>query len=207
MESAPAGYGQPKQGQPAAQPAAGREEVVTTHVPNSVPSAPVPPADNPVRNRPMGRSMGLSLKELSENKPKNEEVARSAAPEAAAKVVATAFDEPKLVAAWDRYAATIDKKVYLKNTMINCKPKLQADFCFEVAVHNPGQREELINNSIYILPFLRKELNNGRVQMRIRIIEGNEKHLAYTSAEKYQHLLEINPLLAKLKDEFDLRLE
>ena len=111
--------------------------------------------------------------------------------------------------------------------MINCKPKLQADFCFEVAVHNPGQREELINNSIYILPFLRKELNNGRVQMRIRIIEGNEKHLAYTSrvqmririiegnekhlaytsAEKYQHLLEINPLLAKLKDEFDLRLE
>lgn len=207
VESAPAGYGQPKQGQPAAQPAAGREEVVTTHVPNSVPSAPVPPADNPVRNRPMGRSMGLSLKELSENKPKNEEVARSAAPEAAAKVVATAFDEPKLVAAWDRYAATIDKKVYLKNTMINCKPKLQADFCFEVAVHNPGQREELINNSIYILPFLRKELNNGRVQMRIRIIEGNEKHLAYTSAEKYQHLLDINPLLAKLKDEFDLRLE
>lgn len=43
--------------------------------------------------------------------------------------------------------------------------------------------------------------------MRIRIIETNEKHLAYTSSEKFEHLLSVNPVLGKLKDEFNLTLD
>ena len=38
-------------------------------------------------------------------------------------------------------------------------------------------------------------------------MESNEKHLAYTSAEKYQHMLDINPLIDKLRKDFDLRTE
>ena len=52
----------------------------------------------------------------------------------------TPFDNDSLVREWDNYAATIDKKVYLKNTMINCKPTLQENYYFEVAVHNPGSK-------------------------------------------------------------------
>ena len=55
-----------------------------------------------------------------------------------------------------------------------------------------------------LLPFLRLRLKNGRIQMRIRISETNEKKLAYTSTEKYEHLLSINPLLGRLKEEFNL---
>jgi len=51
------------------------------------------------------------------------------------------------------------------------------------------------------------QLKNTRIQMRVRIDETNQKHLAYTSAEKYEHLLNINPVLAKLKDEFNLTLD
>ena len=43
--------------------------------------------------------------------------------------------------------------------------------------------------------------------MRVRIIEANEKHLAYTSTEKFEHLLSVNPVLRKLKDEFNLTLD
>ena len=43
--------------------------------------------------------------------------------------------------------------------------------------------------------------------MRVRIDEANQKHLAYTSAEKYEHLLKINPLLNDLKQEFGLVLD
>lgn len=183
------------------------QQATTTKIPASTATTTIATPETPPRTaRPTGRPMGLSLKELSDNKPK-ESTTKAATPDTASNNVATAFDERELVAAWDGFAATIDKKVYLKNTMINCKPKLKENFCFEVAVHNPGQQEELFNNAIHILPFLRKQLNNTRIQMRVRIIEGNEKHLAYTSAEKYQHLLEINPLLAKLKDEFNLRVE
>lgn len=117
---------------------------------------------------------------------------------------ATLFTEEELVAAWDAFAAGIDKKVYLKNTMINCKPVLQENFFFEVAVHNPGQQEELFNGAIDILGALRVQLKNNRIQMRVRIIESNEKHLAYTTTEKFEYLLGVNPALARLKDEFNL---
>mgnify|MGYP001522329792 FL=1 len=117
------------------------------------------------------------------------------------------FSQEALVHYWDAYASAIDKKVYLKNTMINCKPVLQDNYYFEVCVHNPGQQDELTNNCIDILSYLRMQLKNTRIQMRVRIDETNQKHLAYTSAEKYEHLLNINPVLAKLKDEFNLTLD
>ena len=42
---------------------------------------------------------------------------------------------------------------------------------------------------------------------QIRIVEGNEKHLAYTSTEKLELLMKINPTLGRLRDEFNLTLD
>ena len=165
---------------PSVTAAAGAPQVMSTHMPSSVPAPPPSTAPNPVRRT--ARPMGISMKEIGVEKPKQQ-------------------------TEWDNYAATIDKKVYLKNTMINCKPTLQENYYFEVAVHNPGQQEELINNAIHILPFLRQHLTNSRIQMRVRIVEGNEKHLAYTSTEKLELLMKINPTLGRLRDEFNLTLD
>ena len=90
---------------------------------------------------------------------------------------------------------------------MNCKPVLKDNYYFEVCVHNPGQQDELTNSCIEILSFLRTQLKNTRIQMQVRIDEANQKHLAYTSAEKYEHLLKINPLLEDLKTEFGLILD
>lgn len=114
------------------------------------------------------------------------------------------FTEEELIRCWNAYAATIEKKVHLKNTMINCQPVLKEDFLFEVVVHNPGQQEELLHHNASILQTLRTQLKNGKIQLTIRIDEANEKRLAYTSKEKFELLNEINPLLSKLKDEFNL---
>lgn len=159
------------------------------------------PSASPIR-KPGGRPpFGASLKEIGMEKPKEEtaQVATSVSQE-----VAVSFSQEDLLKYWEAYIQTLDKKVYLKNTMINCKPVLQENYYFEVAVYNPGQQEELINGAIDILSYLRTHLKNTRVQMRVRIIESNEKHLAYTSTEKLEHLLRVNPVLAKLKDEFNL---
>ena len=196
--------GQPQQPPqaPSVTAAAGAPQVMSTHMPSSVPAPPPSTAPNPARKT--ARPMGISMKEIGVEKPKQQTVQQATTN---VKEVVTPFDNDSLVREWDNYAATIDKKVYLKNTMINCKPTLQENYYFEVAVHNPGQQEELINNAIHILPFLRQHLNNSRIQMRVRIVEGNEKHLAYTSTEKLELLMEINPTLGRLRDEFNLTLD
>ena len=187
---------------PSVTAAAGAPQVMSTHMPSSVPAPP--PSTAPNRVRRTARPMGISMKEIGVEKPKQQTVQQATTN---VKEVVTPFDNDSLVREWDNYAATIDKKVYLKNTMINCKPTLQENYYFEVAVHNPGQQEELINNAIHILPFLRQHLTNSRIQMRVRIVEGNEKHLAYTSTEKLELLMKINPTLGRLRDEFNLTLD
>ena len=196
--------GQPQQPPqaPSVTAAAGAPQVMSTHMPSSVPAPPPSTAPNPARKT--ARPMGISMKEIGVEKPKQQTVQQATTN---VKEVVTPFDNDSLVREWDNYAATIDKKVYLKNTMINCKPTLQENYYFEVAVHNPGQQEELINNAIHILPFLRQHLNNSRIQMRVRTVEGNEKHLAYTSTEKLELLMKINPTLGRLRDEFNLTLD
>ena len=196
--------GQPQQPPqaPSVTAASGAPQVMSTHMPSSVPAPPPSTAPNPARKT--ARPMGISMKEIGVEKPKQQTVQQATTN---VKEVVTPFDNDSLVREWDNYAATIDKKVYLKNTMINCKPTLQENYYFEVAVHNPGQQEELINNAIHILPFLRQHLNNSRIQMRVRIVEGNEKHLAYTSTEKLELLMKINPTLGRLRDEFNLTLD
>ena len=196
--------GQPQQPPqaPSVTAAAGAPQVMSTHMPSSVPAPPPSTAPNPARRT--ARPMGISMKEIGVEKPKQQTVQQATTN---VKEVVTPFDNDSLVREWDNYAATIDKKVYLKNTMINCKPTLQENYYFEVAVHNPGQQEELINNAIHILPFLRQHLNNSRIQMRVRIVEGNEKHLAYTSTEKLELLMKINPTLGRVRDEFNLTLD
>ena len=182
-----------------------RQQVVSTHVPPSSTVIPqAPPASVPKRvARPP--QFGTSIKEIGVEHPKAQQATTQAA--TVVQEMQNPFSQEALVYYWDAYASTIDKKVYLKNTMINCKPTLQDHYYFEVCVHNPGQQDELTNNCIDILSYLRMQLKNTRIQMRVRIDETNQKHLAYTSAEKYEHLLSINPVLAKLKDEFNLTLD
>jgi len=91
--------------------------------------------------------------------------------------------------------------------MINCKPVLLDNFQFEVRVHNPAQREELLSSSLDLLKLLRIRLKNDLIQMHIRIDEKKEKKTAYTSTEKFKFLNNINPLLSKLMDEFDLGID
>lgn len=178
--------------------------VVATNMPSS--ATVIPQATSAVPPKKVNRPphLGTSLKDIGVEKPKNQTVQQN---DQAVQEVITPFSQDELLHFWDVYAESIDKKVYLKNTMINCKPVLQENNFFEVGVHNPGQQDELSNGCVDLLNYLRVQLKNTQIQMRIRIIETNEKHLAYTASEKFEHLLNVNPVLGKLKDEFNLTLD
>lgn len=194
---------EPVAGSSPAIPTASQSKVVTTQMPataNVTQTQPIKqaPPKTKISQMPISTSIKKAVekdteKQIQDASITNEESAH--------------FDQPELIRYWDEYAQKIEKNAYLKGAMVNCKPVLQENFNFEVAVHNPGQQEELLNDSINLLPFLRTNLKNSHIQMRIRISETNEKKLAYTSTEKYEHLMDINPVLDKLKNEFNLTLD
>lgn len=178
--------------------------VITTNMPSSATVVPQGPPAVPSKKPLRPSHMSTSLKEIGVEKPKNQMTQQESR---TSQEMVTPFTQEELVHHWDAFAESIDKKVYLKNTMINCKPVLQENYFFEVGVHNPGQQNELSNGCADLLNYLRVQLKNTRIQMRVRITESNEKHLAYTATEKYEHLLSVNPILSKLKDEFNLTLD
>jgi DNA polymerase-3 subunit gamma/tau len=153
----------------------------------------LPPARKQVR------PVSTSLKELIDEKPKEQVEQQLPAVE-----MNNPFTQEELIAGWHVYAITLNTEILLKNTMINCKPVLQDKHYFEIKVHNQGQQEVLYNAATDILAFLRQQLKNTHIQMRVSISEADGKKPAYTISERYQHLMETNPLLGKLKDEFNL---
>ena len=196
--STPTAAPQPKPAQPAA------SRPVTTAVPPS--AQPTPPSAAPSRpviaapttsaapsERRPSRPMGLSLREMREGPTKP--TAMSAASATVRENLDTPFTEESLRTAWTQFAQSIEKEVHLKHTMLNCEPKLLDPHLFEVVVHNPAQQDELLQKTLSILSFIRRQLRNDHVQLRVRIEEGNQKQIAVTSAEKFALLLKINPAL------------
>ena len=57
-----------------------------------------------------------------------------------------------------------------------------------------------------LMGFLRKSLNNYAINLDITVNEEIQKRYAYTPREKYDKLLEINPLMDTLRTEFDLEI-
>ncbi len=193
---------------PNQQPAGQRAEG-NAPAPHAAPQSPTvklqePPASSPRRMARPPMSTSLRDMALPKGEKQNQQAETGQSSQAAQ---AQPFTQEELVAQWNTYANGLQKRVYLQNTMLNCVPTLTDNFYFEVAVHNPAQQDELAHAAIDILSYLRTQLHNGKIQMKVRIQESNEKHLAYTATEKYEHLMNINPNLQKLKDAFDLRLD
>ena len=67
-------------------------------------------------------------------------------------------------------------------------------------------KEQLKQEKIKVLKYIRKTLNNYSIQLKIIVNEKEEKKFAYTPVEKYNKLIEKNPLLRELKDTFQLEL-
>jgi DNA polymerase-3 subunit gamma/tau len=118
------------------------------------------------------------------------------------------FSQDDLQKYWMEYANTLDiKKIHLKNTLLNCKPKLEKNFSFEVGVYNPTQKDEISENANTIINHLISKLNNSHIKMTIQVLEQDEKDNIYTSVEKYNYLRNKNPALEKLMEAFGLSYE
>ena len=85
-------------------------------------------------------------------------------------------------------------------------PRIINNTTLEYAVPSSLNKVEMEREFVYFLPFLRKALNNFSIVINVIVKESGEKKFIYTPEEKYQQLIEINPILGKLRQELDLDL-
>jgi DNA polymerase-3 subunit gamma/tau len=187
--------------QPAQQPAA-QPETQTA----AAPSPPQPAqavAPPPVIKKSFPSSgMGVSLASLqSEKKEEAEEKIVEQKQEKSNK-----FSENELISAWKEYAEELKEEKLMQNAMLYYLPKMLSETLFEVVVNTELNKQYLIDNSLSILSFLRKKLQNDEVTMTIKISETQAITKALTPREIFDEMAEKNPALQRLSDEFGLEL-
>lgn len=100
--------------------------------------------------------------------------------------------------------AKAESKITLFTLMTANPPKLRDDFKVEIMVENAIQENLLSISKIDILNELRVKLKNFAIDLIPVQAESNVIRKPYTNQEKYQAMLAKNPLVDKLRQEFNL---
>ena len=183
-------YGQPRTAGEEAAPAASRLQIPR-------PQVATPQAKVPTRKIPR-----ISLKHGVEPDP-------SEMPVATVETIVE-MNEPfaldALHEAWLRFTKKIPTETVLVQTMYLCMPQMLDATTFEVVVDNRAQMDKLNGRGADLMAFLRTELRNTHLEMRIREREREERQKAFSPGERFVMLAEKNPELNRLKDIFGLEL-
>ena len=152
------------------------------------------------------KTSGLSINKLTKDQLKAEEEKQEVA---YASDLREEFSLEEFTKQWNALAEKVKSDGAEGSSMIYAamtthKPQLQEDKTVKVKVDNKSQLEEMNLKRADIHEFLRKNLRNGLVEVQIEILKDKKQKKAYTPEEKFQKLVEENPHLLKLKQEFDL---
>ena len=120
------------------------------------------------------------------------------------------FSTQLLIEKWNKFAEAKKKegKMGLYTTLTKSSPILKNDFNVDFHLDSAVQKMDLQKETPYLLEHLRKELNNGSIQIHLLDSElENQKISQLTSRERFFQMAEKNPDLHLFKEEFDLDLE
>ena len=120
------------------------------------------------------------------------------------------FSSHLLLEKWNKFAEIKKKegKMGLHTTLTKSSPILKNDFNIDFHLDSEVQKMDFQKETPYLLEHLRKELNNGSIQIHLHVSEmENQKISQLTSRERFFQMAEKNPDLHLFKEEFDLDLE
>ncbi|WP_432410569.1 DNA polymerase III subunit gamma/tau [Rasiella sp. SM2506] len=117
------------------------------------------------------------------------------------------FTEEAMLAAWNEYNQKMSDEGNhnLHSHLSMGVPKLEGTL-LHLEFPNNTIKTEVERARHKLLGFLREQLNNYNVDLSIEVNEAEIKRYAYTSKEKFEKLMEKNPLIDKLRQEFDLEI-
>ena len=115
------------------------------------------------------------------------------------------FTPEQLTETWNDYIKKLEKhgKFNLASILSIDDPKIQ-DTTIHLQYPNSTNKVEIERHQYELLGFIRKALNNFKIDLSITVNEELEKQYAYTPKEKYEKLIKKNANLSTLKKTFDL---
>ncbi len=116
------------------------------------------------------------------------------------------FTNKKLIKYWGYYLNKIEVegKQNILSILKMDLPKIINDFNIEFEVENSINKIELTKELDSILPYLKENLNNEKINFNIIVNPKHEKKIFLTPIEKYKKMKSINPNIDMLKKSFDL---
>jgi len=158
-------------------------------------------ADGPDEYKMQTRSLKDLVKASGEEEKKIAEIEGSFGNKA---VTQEAFDE-----AWGKYAEQIkdEGKHSLFSTMTKRKPVLLEDNKVTLDVDNAVQESEWNSERPDIHEYLRKELDNAAITVKLNVLKTKEDRKPYTSMEKFKRMAEKNPSIEKFRKQLNLDID
>ncbi|WP_333865458.1 DNA polymerase III subunit gamma/tau [Sphingobacterium sp.] len=113
----------------------------------------------------------------------------------------------QFIAVWNSYAEQLkaENKINLYTMMTAMQPRLNGTL-IEIDVENGVQMDVLQSAKVDLLNYLRVKLQNFSLDLQGVMMEHTISRKPYTSQEKYQAMVNKNPLLDTLRKEFNLGL-
>ncbi len=110
---------------------------------------------------------------------------------------------------WIRYARSIEEQnPRLYSMMYNQVPTLKNGVEVCLKLKNSTQEVEIQQEKSAIFTFLKRELRNSHLVLNVEMeADDVQSRRAYTASDKFKLMLEKNPALIKLKQQFGLDLE
>ena len=119
------------------------------------------------------------------------------------------FTSDALHTAWEKYAndLKLKGKSNLGIALLSKRPVLLEKTIIEFTINNRALEEAINEDKMNFLGFLRKELNNYNIQLNLQLSVNEEKTNLYTATDRYNRLVEKNPMIKKFRQTFDLDIE
>ena len=111
---------------------------------------------------------------------------------------------------WLLYADRVgaEGKINLRTNLKLALPKVGPNHRLSITVTSVATRDLLDTEKGNLLEYLRKELNNFVLDLDITVNAGEAGVTRpYTQGQKFQYLVERNPVLKKLKEKLDLEID
>jgi DNA polymerase-3 subunit gamma/tau len=121
-----------------------------------------------------------------------------------------AFTEEQLNHVWNLFAEELQKqgRLTLHAALSKRKAILEDNYVIRFSVDSSAIEKDLHEIKPELLAYLRKKLENYSIKLETELVSGEENgSIPYTPSEKFKKLAEINPLLNKMKTQFDLEIE
>jgi len=110
--------------------------------------------------------------------------------------------ESNVRAMWNEFAE--QRKNQVAEYHILTQPFTLKNNVITVLLNNPIEEPLLQGIKTDLVTYLREKLNNSTLQVEGEMQQTNTRRKAYTSKEKFDYLLEKNPLLKELQEKLGL---